>query len=118
MLDLEFAQEQEVINAVDEELGKLLQQDCSVEEYIVKLRNHLPNLESALNAVEGLDHLQSPDRVNLLVSKFDERTLHDWDYFRSKSRGSTYDRFFNFLVDRYDACRSSLARYKSICLFV
>ena len=45
VLDLEFAQEQEVINAVDEELGKLLQKDCSVEEYIVKLRNHLPNLE-------------------------------------------------------------------------
>ena len=57
VLDLEFAQEQEVINAVDEELGKLLQQDCSVEEYIVKLCNHLPNLELALNAVEDRDHL-------------------------------------------------------------
>jgi hypothetical protein len=59
----------------------------------------LPNLEVAQEAVNGLDHLQSPDRVNLLTSRFDDRTLHDWDYFRSKSTGSTYSRFFNFLVD-------------------
>ena len=116
VLDTEFAQEQEVINAVDEELSKLLSLNCSVAEYIVKLRNHLPNLEAALEAVDGLDHLQSPDRVNILISRFDERTLHDWDYFRSKSSGSTYNRFFNFLVDRYDACRSSVARSKSSSL--
>ena len=113
VLDAEFAQEQEVINAVDEELNKLLQLNCSVAEYIVKLRNHLPNLEAALEAVDGLDHLQSPDRVNLLISRFDDRTLHDWDYFRSKSSGPTYNRFFKFLVDRYDACRSSVARSRS-----
>ena len=114
VLDLEFSQEQEVINATDDKLGKLLQQDCPVEEHIVQLRNHLPNLESALNAVEGLDNLQSPDRVNILVYKFDERTLHDLDCFRCKSRGSTYDCFFNFLVDSHDACRSPVARAKSI----
>ena len=113
VLDTEFAQEQEVINAVDEELSKLLSLNCSVAEYIVKLRNHLPNLEAALEAVDGLDHLQSPDRVNILISRFDERTLHDWDYFRSKSSGSTYNRFMDFLVDRYDASRSSVARSKS-----
>ena len=113
VLDSEFAQEQEVINAVDEELNKLLSLNCSVAEYIVKLRNHLPNLEAALDAVNGLDHLQSPDRVNLLISRFDERTLHDWDYFRSKSTGPTYNRFIAFLVDRYDASRSSVARSRS-----
>ena len=112
-LDTEFAQEQEVINAVEEELSKLLNLNCTVAEYIVKLRNHLPNLEAALEAVDGLDHLQSPDRVNVLISRFDDRTLHDWDYFRSKSSGSTYCRFFSFLVDRYDACKSSVARSKS-----
>ena len=113
VLDTEFAQEQEVINAVDEGLNKLLSLNCSVPEYIVKLRNHLPNLEAALEAVDGLDHLQSPDRVKILISRFDERTLLDWDYFRSKSSGPTYSRFFKFLVDRYDACRSTVARSKS-----
>ena len=113
VLDSEFAQEQEVINAVDEELNKLLSYNCSVAEYIVKLRNHLPNLEAALDAVGGLDHLQSPDRVNLLISRFDDRTLHDWDYFRSKSTGPTYDRFMAFLIDRYDASKSSVARSRS-----
>ena len=34
-LDTEFAQEQEVINAVDEELSKLLNLNCTVAEYIV-----------------------------------------------------------------------------------
>jgi len=113
VLDSEFAQEQEVINAVDEELSKLLLYNCSVAEYIVKLCNHLPNLEAALDAVGGLDHLQSPDRVNLLISRFDDRTLHDWDYFRSKSTGPTYDRFMAFLIDRYDASKSSVARSRS-----
>ena len=106
----------EVINAVDEELNKLLSLNCSVAEYIVKLRNHLPNLEAALDAVDGLDHLQSPDRVNLLISRFDDRTLHDWDYFRSKATGPTYNRFMAFLIDRYDASRSSVARSKSAIL--
>jgi len=90
--------------------------NCSVAEYIVKLRNHLPNLEAALDAVDGLDHLQSPDRVNLLISRFDDRTLHDWDYFRSKATGPTYNRFMAFLIDRYDASRSSVARSKSAIL--
>ena len=44
-----------------------------------QLSNNLPNLEAALQAVYGLDHLQSPDRVNVLISRFDDRTLHDWD---------------------------------------
>jgi hypothetical protein len=60
VLDSKFAQEQEVINAVDEELNKLLSYNCSVAEYIVKLRNHLPNLEATLDAVGVLGHLQSP----------------------------------------------------------
>ena len=34
-LDTEFAQEQEVINAVDEELSKVLNLNCTVAEYIV-----------------------------------------------------------------------------------
>ena len=54
VLDTEFAQEQEVINAVDEELSKLLNLNCTVPDYIVKLRNHLPNLEGALQAVVDL----------------------------------------------------------------
>ena len=87
-LDTKFAQEQDLINAVDEELSKLLNLNCTVAEYIVKLRNHLPNLE----AVDGLDHLQSPDSVSLMISRFDDRTLQDWDCFRSKATGSTYSR--------------------------
>ena len=83
VLDTEFAQEQEVINAVDEELNKLLSLNCSVPEYIVKLRNHLPNLEAALEAVDGLDHLQSPDRVKILISRFDECTLLECENFPS-----------------------------------
>ena len=63
---------------MDEELNKLPSLNCSVLEYIVKLRNHLSNLEAALEAVDGLDHqTQSPDRVKVLISRFDERTLLD-----------------------------------------
>ena len=113
VLDAEYAQEQEVINAVDEELRSLRAIQCTTPEYIVKLRNHLPNLEEALRNVEGLDHLCSPDRVNFLATKFDERAMHDWDYFRSKASGTTYERFKKFLLDRYDAARSSIARSKS-----
>ena len=116
VLDAEYAQEQEVINAVNIELHRLKSIECSIPEYIVKLRNYLPSLEEALKAVNGLDHLQSPDRVNLLTQKFDERTLHEWDYFRSKSSGTTYERFFKFLVDRYDASKSSIARSKAAAL--
>ena len=112
-LDTEYAQEQEVINAVDEELKALRSIDCSTAEYIVKLRNHLPNLEDALREVDGLEHLHSPERVNRMVEKFDERTVHEWEYFRSKTTGTTYKRFFDFLLDRYDAARSSIARLKS-----
>ena len=111
VLDGEYAQEGEVINAVDVELKALKMSKCSVSEYIVKLRNHLPNLEEALKSVNGLDHLCSPARVDYLSAKFDDRTLYDWDYFRSKqSDGTTYERFFKFLVDRYDAAKSSIAR--------
>ena len=67
VLDAEYAQEQEVINAVDIELYQLISSECSIPEYIVMLRNHLPTFEEALKAVNGLDHLQSPDRVNLLT---------------------------------------------------
>ena len=116
VLDSEFAQEEEIINCVNSELKALRLMDCSVHEYIVKLRKHLPNLEDALESVEGLDHLQNPDRVNYLTSKFDERTLEQWDYFRSKATGKVYDRFFEFLKDRYEASKSAIARSKSVSL--
>ena len=112
-LDAEYAQEQEVINAVNEELNKLRSMDLTTAEYIVELRNQLPILEDVLQEVNGVEHLQSPDRVNYLVEKFDERTLYDWDYFRSNHEGTTYKRFFDFLLDRYAASRSSIARQKS-----
>ena len=113
VLDAEFAQEQEVINAVDEELRTLKSTECSTPQYIVNLRNYLPTLEEALRGVNGLEHLCSPDRVHFLAAKFDERTMYDWEYFRSKNSGTTYARFFNFLLDRYDASRTTIARLKS-----
>ena len=112
-LDSEYAQEQEVINAVNEELNNLFSVHCSTPEFIVELRNQLPILEDVLQEVDGIEFLQSPDRVNYMASRFDERTMYDWEYFRSKHKGSTYERFFQFLLDRYDACRSSIARLKS-----
>ena len=53
-------------------------------------------------AVDGLEYLKTPDKVNYLIEKFDDRTLYDWEYFKSKSSGRTYDRFFNFILDCYD----------------
>ena len=46
-LDAEYAQEQEVVNAVNKELNDLRALQCSTEEYIVKLRQYLPNLEGS-----------------------------------------------------------------------
>ena len=112
-LDKEYGQEQEVVNAVNRELKMLKSDTCSTAEYIVKLRNFLPGLEEALKSVDGLEHLQTPDKVNYLIEKFDDRTLYDWEYFKSKSSGRTYDRFFNFILDRYDSCKSTIARQKS-----
>ena len=112
-LDAEYAQEQEVINAVNEELIKLCSVKQTTAEYIVELRNQLPTLEDVLKEVDGTEYLQSPDRVNFMVSKFDERTLHEYEYFWSREKGSTYQRFFNFLLDRYDSSRASIARLKS-----
>ena len=117
VLDAEFAQEQEVVNAVICELKKLHSMDCSVPEYIVKLRNYLPTLETALSSVSnGFEHLSSPTQVEYLASKFDAMTLKDWDYFKSHHTGTTYERFIAFLKDQYDACRSSIARSKAITL--
>ena len=112
-LDNEFAQEQDVINAVNEELKAIRLTECSSEEYIVQLRNHLPNLEDILQEVNGLEHLQNPDRVSYMAAKFDERIMHEWEYFRSKQKGTTYETFFKFLIDRYDSARSCIARRKS-----
>ena len=95
------------------ELQTLRSGNYSTPEYIIKLRHFLPGLESALESVNGLDHLQTPDKVNYLIQKFDERTLYDWEYFKSKSEGKTYKRFFNFILDRYEACKSTVARLKS-----
>ena len=41
-LDAEYAQEQEVINAVNEEINVLCSTQRSTAEYIVELRNQLP----------------------------------------------------------------------------
>ena len=112
-LDKEYAQEEEVIIAVNEELKNLTSSTYTVSEYIVELRSYLPVLEEALESVSGLDHLCSPDRVNLLLTKFDERTLHEWDYFRTKNTGTTYEKCFIFLLDKYNAAKSSIARAKS-----
>ena len=65
-LDKNFVQETEVIIAVNAELRNLMSMICSVPEYIVELRNYLPVLEEVLKAVNGLDHLCSPDRVNAI----------------------------------------------------
>ena len=111
-LDKEFAREEEVIIDVNVELKSLISAESSIPEHIVELRN-LPVLEEAMKAVDRLDHLCSPDRANLLLTKFDERTLHEWDYFRTKNTGSAYQRFFNFLLDRYDATNAAVARTKS-----
>ena len=113
-LDLEYAQEQEVVNAVNSELIKLRSQDVTTAEYIVNLRNFLPCLEDSLRSVNnGLEHLHTSDKVNFLVDKFDERTLHEWEYYRSKNTGTTWTRFFDFVLDRYESSRSMIARLNS-----
>ena len=112
-LDDEYAQEEEVVNAVNKQQKKLKLEECNTPEYIVSLRNHLPVLEAALDSVKGLEHLQTPDKVNFLVEKFDSLTQRDWEYFKSKNSGRTWDRFFSFILDRYDACRSTIARMRS-----
>ena len=109
-LDAEYAQEQEVVNAVNIRLHQLRSEEGTTEDFIVKLRQHLPALEDALKEVNGLEHLQTPAQVNFLVSNFDERTLHEWEYYCVKNSGSTYERFFKFLLDRYDAARAAIAR--------
>ena len=115
-LDLEFAQEQEVINAVDSELKSFRTLNISTPEHIVKLKINLSCLEEALKGVKGLEYLCNPDRVNYMANKFDERTMYDWEYFRSKAKGSTYERFTAFLQDRYDVSRNMIARMKSLPL--
>ena len=112
-LDNEYAQEEEIVNAVNSQLKQLKSAECSTSEYIVNLRNHIPVLESALETVNGLEHLQTPDKVNFLVGKFDSLMQRDWEYYKSKHSGKTWDRFFAFILDRYDACRSTIARLKS-----
>ena len=88
-LDLEYALEQEVVNAVSHELNMLRSKNNTTAEYIVDLRSFLPGLEDSLRSVNGLEHLHTPDKVNYLVDKF-ERTLHEWEYFRSKNKGTTW----------------------------
>ena len=112
-LDEEYAQEQEVVNAVNSALRKLRSEAGTTPEYIVKLRNYIPSLETALTSVQGLEHLQTPDKVDFLVEKFDDLTQREWEYYRSKNVGKTWDRFFNFILDRYPSCRSMIARTQS-----
>ena len=61
-LDDEYAQEQEVVNAVNSALRKLRSETCTTPEYIVKLHNFIPGLDTALTSVNGLDHLQTKTR--------------------------------------------------------
>ena len=89
MLDDEYAQETEVVDSVNAELKSLCLMECSVLEYIVKLRNYLPNLEVALCSVNGFEHPSAPTQVEYLVSKSDPSTLKDWDYFKAHNKGST-----------------------------
>ena len=65
----------------------------------MNLRNSLPNLEEALLAVNGLEHLKTPDKVDFLVAKFDERTQHEWEYYRSKQSGHMTDFLLFFSID-------------------
>ena len=109
-LDNEYAQEEEIVNAVNAQLKLLKSTECSTSEYIVNLRNHIPVLESALESVNGLEHLQTPDKVNFLVEKFDSLMQRNWEYFKIKKTGKTWDRFFAFILDTYHACRSTIAR--------
>ena len=76
-LDNEYAQEEEIVNAVNSQLKQLKSAECSTFEYIVNLRNHIPVLESALETVNGLEHLQTPDKVNFHVGKFDSLMQRD-----------------------------------------
>ena len=115
-LDLEYAQEQEVINAVDSELQSLCSLNLSIPQYIVKLHNHLPGLEEALKGVDELKHLCSPEHVNYMAAKFDERTMYEWQYFCSKNTDTTNAQFFEFLKDRYDAPCNIIAQMKSFHL--
>ena len=55
VLDDEYAQEEEVVNSVNAKLKSLRLMECSVPEYIVKLRNYLPSLEVALLSVNGFE---------------------------------------------------------------
>ena len=103
-LDEEYGQEQEVVNAVNAELKVLVSGVHTTPEFIVKLRNHLPRLEDALMSVNGLEHLQTPDKVNFLVEQFDEYYQNLWEYYKSKeTTGKTYRKFFKFIIDRYDS---------------
>ena len=94
-LNNEYGQEREIVNAVNHhELRLLKSEPCSTSQYIVNLRNSHPNFEEALLAVNGLEYLKTPDKVDYLVEQFNERSQHEWEYYRSKPSGKTYDRFF------------------------
>ena len=93
-LDNEYAKEEEIVNAVKTQLKLLKSTECSTSEYILNLRNHIPVLESALESVNGLEHGQTPDKVNFLVEKFDSLMQRNWEYFKIKKTGKTWDRFF------------------------
>ena len=54
VLDFAFAQEQEVGNTAYVDLNNLVLFECSIAQYIMKLRNYLPNLEGTLTSVNGL----------------------------------------------------------------
>ena len=53
--------------AVNLELKQLRSGKCTTPVYIVKLRDILLGLEEALESVDGLEHLRTPDKINYLV---------------------------------------------------
>ena len=61
-----------------------LRQLRSEAPHSIKLRNYLPRLVEASEAVDMLEHLRTPDKVSYLVEKFDEQTQYDCEYWKKQ----------------------------------
>ena len=105
------------MNAVNYELSRLKSESCSTSQYIVNLWNSLLNLEEPLLLVNGLEHLKTLDKVDFLVEKFDERTQHEWEYYRSKQSGHMTDFLLFFSIDMILAGQLSLESIHEILRF-
>ena len=64
-------------NDVNAQIKKMKSAYYSTSEYIVSLRKHIPVLESVLESDNGLEHLQTLDKVNFLVNIFDSLMQRD-----------------------------------------